>query len=68
MKKNCIVRLSDEEREFYLAVVKKLKGPSAKVRLADFCSKRMLTGRIGKTGMLPTTRFRWSPVLMSGTT
>ncbi|MDR1492044.1 MAG: helix-turn-helix domain-containing protein [Planctomycetaceae bacterium] len=39
MKKIYIVRLSDEERETCLAVVKKLKGTSTKVRRANILLK-----------------------------
>ena len=39
MKKIYIVRLSEEERELCLAVVKKLKGTSTKVRRANILLK-----------------------------
>jgi len=39
MKKTYIVRLSDEERQACMAVVKKLKGTSQKVRRANILLK-----------------------------
>ena len=39
MKKIYIVRLSEEERELCLAVLKKLKGTSTKVRRANILLK-----------------------------
>jgi len=39
MKKTYIVRLSDDEREACLTVVKKLKGSSQKVRRANILLK-----------------------------
>ena len=44
MKKVYIVRLTDEERETCLAVVKKLKGTSTKVRRANILLKADVNG------------------------
>lgn len=44
MKKIYIVRLTDEERETCLAVVKKLKGTSTKVRRANILLKADIEG------------------------
>ena len=53
MKKTYIVRLSDDERQTLLAVVKKLKGTSTKVRRANILLKADAMARIGKTKILP---------------
>ncbi|MDR1486366.1 MAG: helix-turn-helix domain-containing protein [Planctomycetaceae bacterium] len=44
MKKNYIVRLSDQERQILLTVIKKLKGTSQKVRRAPILIKADLDG------------------------
>jgi len=44
MKKTYIVRLTDDEREICLTVVKKLKGTSQKVRRANILLKADVNG------------------------
>ncbi len=57
MKKIYIVRLTDEERETCLVVVKKLKGTSTKVRRANILLKADAAGRTGKINKSPTPFF-----------
>ncbi len=57
MKKVYIVRLTDEERETCLAVVKKLKGASTKVRRANILLKADADGPNWKDQQIADTFF-----------
>lgn len=57
MKKIYIVRLSDEERQTCLAVVKKLKGTSTKVRRANILLKADADGPNWKDQQIADTFF-----------
>ena len=48
MNQKYTVRLSDEERGVCQEIVKRLKGPSEKVRRRRFCSRRMPMGLGGR--------------------